>query len=193
MRAECFRKALMRKENKDYKHLKKEDTAPAGSTGRKLPWILFAVLIVAVLLGSVVLGMNYRGKAFGPAGTAAPDGQDVSETEDAGQEDAKPSETEPEKSGTGKEKTADAGEKTYKVFIETGHGIDENGKWDPGCSWSDGTETYEEARIMIPADADEAGALALAKATPEIAALIDGKTLVKELYVKGRLINIVVR
>ena len=150
MRAECFRKALMRKENKDYKHLKKEDTAPAGSTGRKLPWILFAVLIVAVLLGSVVLGMNYRGKAFGPAGTAAPDGQDVSETEDAGQEDAKPSETEPEKSGTGKEKTADAGEKTYKVFIETGHGIDENGKWDPGCSWSDGTETYEEARIMIP-------------------------------------------
>jgi N-acetylmuramoyl-L-alanine amidase len=72
------------------------------------------------------------------------------QTEDAGQEDAKPSETEPEKSGTGKEKTADAGEKTYKVFIETGHGIDENGKWDPGCSWSDGTETYEEARIMIP-------------------------------------------
>ena len=50
-----------------------------------------------------------------------------------------------------------------------------------------------KARIMIPAEADEPAALAAAKATPEIAALTDGKTVVKELYVKGRLINIVVR
>ena len=50
-----------------------------------------------------------------------------------------------------------------------------------------------KARIMIPAQADEAAALAAAKATPEIAALVDGKTVIKELYVKGRLINIVVR
>ena len=38
----------------------------------------------------------------------------------------------------------------FSVFIETGHGIDSEGKWDPGCSWSDGTTTYEEAKVMIP-------------------------------------------
>ena len=34
----------------------------------------------------------------------------------------------------------------YKVYIETGHGIDENGKWDTGCTWGDD----EEAKLMIP-------------------------------------------
>lgn len=34
----------------------------------------------------------------------------------------------------------------YKVVIETGHGIDENGKWDTGCTWNGD----EEAKLMIP-------------------------------------------
>lgn len=34
----------------------------------------------------------------------------------------------------------------YKVFIETGHGIDENGDWDTGCTWNGD----EEAELMIP-------------------------------------------
>ena len=49
------------------------------------------------------------------------------------------------------------------------------------------------ARIMISADAENDEALAAAKAAPEIASAIAGKTIVKELYVKGRLINIVVK
>lgn len=34
----------------------------------------------------------------------------------------------------------------YRVYVETGHGIDIEGKWDPGCSWNG----YQEAKLMIP-------------------------------------------
>ena len=49
------------------------------------------------------------------------------------------------------------------------------------------------AKLMIPAEIDSAEAIALAKKDPVIAAAIDGKHIVKELYVKGRLVNIVVK
>ena len=49
------------------------------------------------------------------------------------------------------------------------------------------------AKLMIPAEIDSAEAIALAKKDPVIAAAIDGKNIVKELYVKGRLVNIVVK
>lgn len=35
---------------------------------------------------------------------------------------------------------------TYHVVIETAHGTDENGKWDPGCSWNGS----DEADLMLP-------------------------------------------
>lgn len=38
-----------------------------------------------------------------------------------------------------------AGE-SFKVYVETGHGIDENGKWDTGCTWGND----QEAKLMIP-------------------------------------------
>ena len=47
------------------------------------------------------------------------------------------------------------------------------------------------AKLMIPAEIEAADAIALAK--KEIADSIEGKQIVKELYVKGRLVNIVVR
>ncbi len=50
-----------------------------------------------------------------------------------------------------------------------------------------------KARINIAADAEQDAALAAAKADKSVAAAIDGKTVVKELYVKGRLVNIVVK
>ncbi len=50
-----------------------------------------------------------------------------------------------------------------------------------------------KARLMIPADADSKAAIAAAKANEAVAAAIDGKTSVKEIYVKGRLVNLVVR
>ena len=49
------------------------------------------------------------------------------------------------------------------------------------------------ARIDIAADADEAAVLELCKADEKVAAEIAGKTIVKELYIKGKLVNIVVK
>ena len=48
-------------------------------------------------------------------------------------------------------------------------------------------------RINVPADIDEAGALELAKADEKVAAALEGKNIIKELYVKGRLVNIVAK
>jgi len=50
-----------------------------------------------------------------------------------------------------------------------------------------------KARLSMPADIDQADALAQAKANETVAAAIIGKSIVKELYVTGRLINIVVK
>ena len=48
-------------------------------------------------------------------------------------------------------------------------------------------------RLTVPADVSSADAIALAKADEKVAEAIDGKTIVKELYVPGRLVNIVVK
>jgi leucyl-tRNA synthetase len=47
--------------------------------------------------------------------------------------------------------------------------------------------------IELPADAGEAEALSAAKANDRIRDYLDGKTIVKEIYVPGRLVNFVVR
>ncbi len=49
------------------------------------------------------------------------------------------------------------------------------------------------AKLMIPAEIEAADAIALAKKDENVAKAIEGKQIVKELYVKGRLVNIVVR
>ncbi|MFR3971006.1 MAG: hypothetical protein ACLTYY_04965 [Faecalibacterium prausnitzii] len=46
-----------------------------------------------------------------------------------------------------------------------------------------------KARLKVAADIDAAAAIAAAKADPAVAAL-EGKQLVKEIYVKGRLVNL---
>ncbi len=50
-----------------------------------------------------------------------------------------------------------------------------------------------KARINVPADIEQADAIAKAKENEAVKAVVDGKTVVKELYVKGRLVNIVVK
>ena len=50
-----------------------------------------------------------------------------------------------------------------------------------------------KARLDVPADISAPDAIAAAKSDPAVAAQIDGKNIVKELYVPGRLVNIVVR
>lgn len=49
------------------------------------------------------------------------------------------------------------------------------------------------AKLNVPADISAEDAIALAKAEPRIAEEIAGKTVVKELYVKGKLVNIVAK
>ena len=46
-------------------------------------------------------------------------------------------------------------------------------------------------RISIPAKATQDEALAAAKADPHVRTHIDGKTLKKEIYVPGKLVNLV--
>ena len=50
-----------------------------------------------------------------------------------------------------------------------------------------------KAKLNIAADAEQDEVLALAKAEPKVAEAISGMTVVKEIYIKGRLVNIVVR
>ncbi|MGN0635239.1 MAG: leucine--tRNA ligase [Acutalibacteraceae bacterium] len=50
-----------------------------------------------------------------------------------------------------------------------------------------------KARLNVDVNIDAADAIALAKAEEKVAAAMEGKTVVKELYVKGRLVNLVVR
>ena len=49
------------------------------------------------------------------------------------------------------------------------------------------------AKLNVPADCTQEDAIAAAKADEKIATEISGKTVIKELYVKGRLVNIVVK
>ena len=50
-----------------------------------------------------------------------------------------------------------------------------------------------KARIDVAADITGEAAIAAAKADPAVAEAIAGKTVAKEIYVKGRLVNIAVR
>ena len=50
-----------------------------------------------------------------------------------------------------------------------------------------------KARLKVAADIDAAAAIATAKADPAVAAALEGKQVVKEIYVKGRLVNLAVK
>ncbi len=50
-----------------------------------------------------------------------------------------------------------------------------------------------KAKLVVDADISAEAAIAAAKADPEVAAMIAGKTIAKEIYVKGRLVNIAVK
>ena len=50
-----------------------------------------------------------------------------------------------------------------------------------------------KARLNIPANAEQDEVLALAKADENVAKSIDGMNIIKEIYVNGRIVNIVVK
>ena len=47
--------------------------------------------------------------------------------------------------------------------------------------------------ITVSKTAETADAIAAAKADPKVAAALEGKTVVKEIYVPGKIVNIVAR
>lgn len=49
------------------------------------------------------------------------------------------------------------------------------------------------AKLVVPADIEAGDAIALAKTEGKIAEAVKGKTIIKELYVKGKLVNFVVK
>ena len=48
-------------------------------------------------------------------------------------------------------------------------------------------------KIKVAADIDQENALAQAKASEKVQSFIDGKNIIKEIYVKGKLVNIVAK
>jgi len=49
------------------------------------------------------------------------------------------------------------------------------------------------ARVSVPADADKDTILAAAKAEPKVLSQLEGKTIIKEIYVPGKMVNIVAK
>ncbi|MCQ2770230.1 MAG: leucine--tRNA ligase [Clostridia bacterium] len=47
--------------------------------------------------------------------------------------------------------------------------------------------------VMVPADADQATAVEIAKQNEKVAAALEGKTVIKEIYVKGKILNFVAK
>ena len=92
---------------------------------------------------------------------------------------------------------------TEEVWAQQGFGgILANGSWvdyDEAKCVDDEIEIVAQingkvrAKLMIPAEIEANDAIALAKKDENVAKAIEGKQIVKELYVKGRLVNIVVR
>ena len=83
----------------------------------------------------------------------------------------------------------------YGGMLANGHWVD----YDEAKCIDDEIEIVAQingkvrAKLMIPAEIESVEAIELAKKDPTIAAAIEGKNVVKELYVKGRLVNIVVK
>ena len=50
-----------------------------------------------------------------------------------------------------------------------------------------------KARLKVAADITSEDAIAAAKAEPAVAEALAGKTIAKEIYVKGRLVNLAVK
>ena len=78
--------------------------------------------------------------------------------------------------------------------------------WDTWTKLADNPQTYSHrspgegnrawcfrGRITVAADADEATCLAAAKAEANVVRALDGKTIVKEIVVPGRLVNLVAK
>ena len=50
-----------------------------------------------------------------------------------------------------------------------------------------------KSRVMIPAEATEEEVLTIVRADEKVAALLEGKNIVKVIYVKGKLINLIIK
>lgn len=129
-------------------------------------YILAAELLIAVALAGVIIMLHSgnMGKAedskLASELTEGEAAEDITGAAESAAESAAKSEAETAKdtdetaagsgNGTAKSKSGHGKNGGYIVYIETGHGTDMNGDWDTGCTWSDGTKDYQEAKVMIP-------------------------------------------
>ncbi|RIK41234.1 MAG: leucine--tRNA ligase [Chloroflexi bacterium] len=71
--------------------------------------------------------------------------------------------------------------------------------WDPAIAAEETLDIAVQVngkvrdRITVAADASESDVLAIAKASSKVAQWLDGKTIVREMYVPGRLVNLAVK
>ena len=74
--------------------------------------------------------------------------------------------------------------------------------WSRRAAWPGVDQTVEmvvqicgkiKARILVPAEAGQEEVTAAAKAEKAVQAALEGKTVVKEIFVKGKLLNIVAK
>ena len=96
-------------------------------------------------------------------------------------------------------------EETLEGMTAQGHSHDDQLAYHPWPAYEEAKcveQTIEiavqvngkvKARIKVAADIDNAAAIAAAKAEPAVAEFIAGKTVAKEIYVKGKLVNIAVK
>lgn len=121
-------------------------TDPMKKSGKKIR-LLIVAFCIACLAAGATLWMLPGKTSHGPEST----GQGPTS---AGTTSPTAKATAPSETGEPEKESASAGKKAVSdhpsVYIETGHGREDNGGWDGGCSWSDGTTTYEEATVMIP-------------------------------------------
>lgn len=148
-----------------------ERNADPDKRGRKSgrwKYILAAELLIAASLIAVIVFLHAGGidrakptqlvsdlaeseaaeEITGAAESAAESAEAEEESEKAADKDIGKADGSREKTARGKGGHGKNGR--YIVFIETGHGTDMNGDWDTGCTWSDGTTDYQEAKVMIP-------------------------------------------
>lgn len=136
----------------------------SGKRTRKVHILIIIFCIACTLTGIALFALSeipsqQSSDESGPAGrnSSQPQLQQTKQTEKteapaAGNSSLPNSSTphKPESAESGSSPVPPDASGRYTVYIETGHGREDNGNWDGGCTWSDGSQTYEEATVMIP-------------------------------------------
>ena len=82
---------------------------------------------------------------------------------------------------------------TMPAFAESNASFPTGLEFGLGVSGSSGLNGKVKGTVLLGVAEDKDSALGKAKAEPGVAKFIEGKTIVKEIYVPGKIVNIVVK